>query len=188
MMSWGAGRWVAVPILAASLAACATAPASYSVHRAPGAPAPYAGASPLLEHPMSPLQCVPFARDASGIQIFGDAHTWWVQAEGRYPRSSIPAAGSVLVLRGYADANRGHVAVVTSVISSREILIDQANWMNEGEITRGVPVLDVSAANDWSEVRVWWLPTQSWGARIYQGQGFIHPLPLMTLAGSQSYY
>ena len=29
-------------------------------------------------------QCVPFARLMSGIQIFGDAHTWWQQAAGRY--------------------------------------------------------------------------------------------------------
>ena len=29
-------------------------------------------------------QCVPFARAASGIQIYGDAWTWWDQAEGRY--------------------------------------------------------------------------------------------------------
>ena len=30
------------------------------------------------------LQCVPYARDVSGIQIYGDAHTWWDQAQGRY--------------------------------------------------------------------------------------------------------
>src|SRR3546814_5614904 len=29
-------------------------------------------------------QCVPFARAASGIQIYGDAWTWWGQAEDRY--------------------------------------------------------------------------------------------------------
>ena len=28
------------------------------------------------------LQCVPYARQVSGIRIFGDAHTWWDQAEG----------------------------------------------------------------------------------------------------------
>ena len=30
------------------------------------------------------LQCVPYARQVSGIRIYGDAHTWWDQAEGRY--------------------------------------------------------------------------------------------------------
>ena len=29
-------------------------------------------------------QCVPFARLISGIQIFGDACTWWQQAIGKY--------------------------------------------------------------------------------------------------------
>ena len=29
-------------------------------------------------------QCVPFARLVSGIQIFGDAWTWWSQAAGKY--------------------------------------------------------------------------------------------------------
>lgn len=173
--------------LAVGLAACATAPVSYpSRGRVPPRPADHGyilGAEPTLERPASPLQCVPFARTASGVEIYGDAHTWWVQAEGRYPRSRVPAPGSVLVLRGYADANRGHVAVVTAIVSEREILIDQANWMNEGEITRRVPVIDVSPAGDWSQVRVYWLPTRSMGLRVYEAQGFIHPLPLL-LAGS----
>jgi len=137
---------------------------------------------PSMERPATPLQCVPFARNASRIEIYGDAHTWWDQAAGRYPRSSIPAEGSVLVLRGYNTDARGHVAVVTQIVSDREILVDQANWMNGGEITRRVPVLDVSPGNDWSQVRVWWLPTQSLGVRIYQAQGFIHPLPVLLAA------
>jgi hypothetical protein len=29
------------------------------------------------------LQCVPYARQVSGIQIYGDAWTWWDQAAGR---------------------------------------------------------------------------------------------------------
>ena len=28
-------------------------------------------------------QCVPFARLVSGIQLFGDAYTWWQQAIGK---------------------------------------------------------------------------------------------------------
>jgi len=145
-------------------------------------PAAWNGSGPTLERPVSPLQCVPFARTASRIEIYGDAHTWWDQAAGRFPRSSIPAEGSVLVLRGYNTDNRGHVAVVTQIVSEREILVDQANWMNGGEITRRVPVLDVSANNDWSQVRVWWLPTQSLGVRIYEARGFIHPLPVLLAA------
>jgi hypothetical protein len=36
------------------------------------------------------LQCVPYARQASGIQLFGDARTWWDQAAGRYSRGHAP--------------------------------------------------------------------------------------------------
>jgi hypothetical protein len=34
------------------------------------------------------LQCVPFARALTGVTIFGDAHTWWNQAEGKYQRGN----------------------------------------------------------------------------------------------------
>jgi len=44
-------------------------------------------------------QCVPFARLMSGIQIFGDAHTWWSQAAGRYQRGYTPKAGAVLCFK-----------------------------------------------------------------------------------------
>jgi surface antigen len=120
------------------------------------------------------LQCVPFARQVSGIEIYGDAHTWWRQAEGRYRRSHAPEPGAVIVLRGYRTAHRGHVAVVTHVLSKREILVDHANWLNRGEVSVRTPVVDVSPAGDWSEVRVWYIPTGQWGARIYSVQGFIH--------------
>jgi hypothetical protein len=123
------------------------------------------------------LQCVPYARALSGILIQGDAHTWWSQAEGRYPRGHAPAAGAVFVLRGYSDPTRGHVAVVTAVVSAREIRVDQANWLNQGEISVRVPVYDVSPGNDWSEVKVWHIPTNAWGARTYAAEGFIYPAP-----------
>ncbi|MCH7862397.1 MAG: CHAP domain-containing protein, partial [Proteobacteria bacterium] len=35
-------------------------------------------------------QCVPFARQASGIAIYGDAWTWWPSAKGQYGRGSKP--------------------------------------------------------------------------------------------------
>ncbi len=124
------------------------------------------------------LQCVPFARNASGIQIYGDANTWWTQAAGRYPRSHSPAPGSVLVTRGYRDPGRGHVAVVTEVLSSRIVRVDHANWLNDGEISVGVPVVDVSPRNDWSEIRVWHVPGGHWGGRVYEAEGFIHPFAL----------
>jgi surface antigen len=124
------------------------------------------------------LQCVPFAREASGIQIYGDANTWWARAAGRYPRSSHPAVGSVFVLEGYNNPGRGHVSVVTEVESERVIRVDHANWLNNGEISVSVPIIDVSPNNDWSEVRVWHIPGGHWGGRIYRAQGFIHPFTL----------
>lgn len=173
-------------LLGAALTACASAPARVSAWPRPVAtqPPPLIDpyAPPRIVDGAAPLQCVPFARSASGVEIYGDAHTWWVQAEGRYPRSSSPAPGSVLVMRGYNDANRGHVAVVSVVISSREIRVDQANWLNRGEISLSVPVVDVSPANDWTEVRVWYIPDNHWGGRVYQAEGFIHPFAFPSMS------
>jgi hypothetical protein len=77
----------------------------------------------------------------------------------------------VLVLRGYRDPSRGHVAVVSGMVSDRILKVDQANWLNQGEISLAVPVLDVSPQNDWSQVRVWHIPSGQWGARIYEVGG-----------------
>jgi hypothetical protein len=126
------------------------------------------------------LQCVPFARRESGVESYGDANTWWRQAAGRYETAETPSEGAVLVLHGYASANRGHVAVVKEVVSPRLIIVDHANWLNGGEVTRDVPIMDVSADGDWSEVRVWHVPGRHWGGRTYEVQGFI--LNLLTEA------
>lgn len=171
-------RLLTLAALAPALAACMTIPYDDGPVRPP---TPYShlndGAGAVLEYPPTPMQCAPFARGASGIAIFGDANTWWTQADGRYQRASAPEIGAVLVLRGYNDPSRGHVAVVRSIVSSREVRVDQANWMNQGEITRNVPVLDVSPANDWSEIRMWWIPAGDWGVRVYEAEGFILPRP-----------
>lgn len=121
------------------------------------------------------VQCVPFVRDKTGVQIYGDAHTWWGKARGLYDREEEPERGSVLVLRGYKRTDRGHVAVVRRVVSEREIVIDHANWLNDGRIYLDQPVKDVSADNDWSQVRVWYAPGNQYGARIYDVEGFILP-------------
>lgn len=120
-------------------------------------------------------ECVPYARNVSGIQIWGDAVTWWAQAASRYVRSGRPAPGSVLVLRGWNDDTRGHVSMVKEIVSARVMRVDHANWMKGGEISLNVPVMDVSPANDWSQVRVWHIPGGYWGGRTYQVEGFIHP-------------
>lgn len=120
-----------------------------------------------------PLQCVPYARDHSDVKIYGDAWTWWQQAAGRYPESTAPSVGAVMVLVGYAGPERGHVAVVRQVISAREIRVDHANWLDDGSVYVNDPVEDVSAGNDWSAVRVFNIKTGGWGGKTYPVQGFI---------------
>jgi len=119
------------------------------------------------------LQCVPFARREAGIQIYGDANTWWSQAKDHYQRTMQPQERAVMVLFGYAGADRGHVAVIRQIVSDRLLIVDHANWLNHGEITRDVPVRDVSPNGDWSQVQVWNVAQSHWGARTYNVQGFI---------------
>src|SRR5215467_4896426 len=120
-----------------------------------------------------PIQCVPYARDHSTVNIRGDAYTWWDQAAGRYSRSSQPSAGSVMVLHDYAGPDRGHLAVVRAQVSPREIRVDHANWLDDGSIYVNDPVEDVSSGNDWTQVRVFNLKTGAWGGKVYPVQGFI---------------
>lgn len=127
--------------------------------------------------PQSTMQCVPYAREHSGVVIYGDAYTWWDKAAGKFARTATPSEGAVMVLYNYAGPNRGHVAVVRALVDSRTIKIDHANWLDDGAIYVDNPVRDVSAANDWSQVRVFNLRTGAWGSHIYPVQGFIGPGP-----------
>lgn len=121
-------------------------------------------------------QCVTFARSFSGIQIRGDAYTWWHQADGRYSRSARPEVGAVLAFKSYGKGGMrlGHVAVVSKVLSTREILITHANWTGKGEVDRDARAIDVSQSGDWSKVRVWYPPTDSLGITAFPTFGFIH--------------
>lgn len=129
-------------------------------------------------------QCVPYARLHSGIAVYGDAYTWWDQSATQYRRGSQPIQGAVLVLDRYAGPTRAHLAVVRSIVSPREIRIDHANWFNDGAIYVDDPVEDVSAANDWSQVRVWNIRTGAWGVKTYPVRGFIGPDRLPSAASS----
>ena len=133
------------------------------------------GRSIVQDGGQKPLQCVPYARDHSQVKIYGDAYTWWDQAAQKYQRASTPESGAVLVLSGYAGPDRGHVAVVQKIISTREIRVDHANWLDDGSIYLNDPVADVSADNDWSAVRVFNIQTGAWGGNIYPVKGFILP-------------
>jgi CHAP domain len=129
--------------------------------------------APSVETPLRKLFCVEYARMRSGLQIFGDAKYWWSRAKALYARMAMPAENAVMVFSGSKHLKKGHVAVVTQIVSSREIRVDQANWQNHGEIDLSIPVRDVSAKNDWSKVRVWNIGSGSYGAHVYAVSGFI---------------
>ncbi|HVZ91996.1 MAG TPA: CHAP domain-containing protein [Rhizomicrobium sp.] len=133
-------------------------------------PAPPA---PTVEWPLKRLYCVEYARLRSGLAIFGDAKLWWTRAKNLYEEFAEPAVDAVMVFSGSKRIRRGHVAVVTHIVSPREIIVDHANWQNRGEIDLHTPVLDVSAQNDWSEVRVWDIAAGHFGAHVYRVSGFI---------------
>jgi surface antigen len=124
------------------------------------------------------LQCVPYARQLTGIQIYGDARTWWQQAEGRYERGSTPRVGAVMAFVPHRNMTLGHVAAVSRVIDSRTVLLDHANWSpiggQRGQIERDVRAIDVSHANDWSEVKVWYGPIEGIGTTAWPVHGFIY--------------
>jgi len=126
-------------------------------------------------------QCVPFARLISGIQIWGDAYTWWKQASGKYETGFQPKAGAVLCFKPTARMKLGHVAVVSQVLTDRVIQITHANWSvingSRGQVEKDVTVIDVSPQGDWSEVKVWYDPVRQLGGSTYPTHGFIYQDP-----------
>lgn len=123
-------------------------------------------------------QCAQFARLFSGIQIFGDAYTWWRQSVGKYERGSTPEVGAVLVFKPHGGMKLGHVAVVSQVVTDSAIQVTHANWSriegSRGQVEKDVTVVDVSPAHDWSEVKVWNNPTHDMGTTIYPTFGFVY--------------
>lgn len=124
-------------------------------------------------------QCATFARGFSGIPIFGDAWTWWSQADGRFARGNMPSVGAVMAFVRSGRMRLGHVATVTHIVSARDITVTHANWSpidgTRGQIERDVLVRDVSPANDWSQVRVWFAPLGALGTTTWPIAGFIYP-------------
>jgi surface antigen len=151
------GLFHSVALLAASLAATAAPAAS------------------LLDYVG---QCVPFARSASGIQIYGDAWTWWDQAEGRFPRGTKPKIGAVIVFPKSDRLRLGHVAVVSRIVEKRVLMLTHANWSRlngkRGHAEQDVTLFDVSPRNDWSQVKVWFRDTDGLGGTVYPVAGFIY--------------
>ena len=159
-------KHAAVAALGLICAACAGSVAPKTV---------ISGDTPALVETGNAKECAAYARERSGIALYGDAYTWWDQAEGLYGREAAPQPGAVLVLSGYAGLKRSHLAVVTRIVSPREIRVDHANWLNDGNLYLNTPVIDVSPANDWSQVRVWNTRESHLGGNIYAVQGFITP-------------
>jgi surface antigen len=123
-------------------------------------------------------QCVTFARAFSGVQIFGDAWTWWNSAVGKYKRGDAPEQGAVLVFQKTPRMTRGHVAVVSDVVTDRIVQITHANWSpingRRGQVEQDVTMIDVSDRGDWSEVKVWYGPTEDLGSSSYPTYGFVY--------------
>lgn len=126
-------------------------------------------------------ECVPFARAVSGIQIYGDAWTWWDKAEGRYQRGTAPRVGAVIVFARSDRLPLGHVAVVSRVVDPRVIMVTHANWSRvngeRGHAEQDVTLTDVSPDNDWSAVRVWYRDNAGLGSTAYPIYGFVYGAP-----------
>lgn len=125
-----------------------------------------------------PLTCVPYARLISGVELYGDAWTWWGSADGAYARGAQPRPMAVLVWRRTPRLQHGHVAVVTRILGPREIRVSHANWGSESRtrhrIREEVPVYDASPDNSWREVRVWNEEAHVYGG-VYPAYGFVYP-------------
>lgn len=129
--------------------------------------------------PREHWECVPFARELSGVQIYGDAHTWWAQAEGRFQRGNRPRIGAVLSFIPQGAMRLGHVATVSEIVNARTVRVTHANWSpingKRGQIERNVDIIDVSENGDWTKVRVWFAPSGALGTTQWATHGFIYP-------------
>lgn len=158
-------RTLSLLFLTLTLAACSSTPSSFSNAYVSG----YSIAKPI--------SCVPYARDKSGIQIRGDAHTWWWQAQGRFRTGNAPYPGAVYVLSQTQKLRHGHLSVVTRVLDSRHIEVTHSNWGSDKR-TRSIiydrmRVEDISPNNDWSRARFWNKDTNAYGSP-YAASGFIY--------------
>src|SRR3546814_6238048 len=68
----------------------------------------------------------------------------------------------------------GHVAMVSKIVSDREVLLTHANWSRPGRVETDVRAVDVSPEGDWSAVKVWYGPIGDLGTSVYLTKGFIY--------------
>src|SRR3546814_16319287 len=97
--------------------------------------------------------------------LSGNANTWWDHAEGVYDRGNEPRVGAVLAFRSSRAMRAGHVAMVSKVLSNREVLLNHANWSYRGGVEQDALAVDVSPEGAWSDVRVWYGPSGQLGIR-----------------------
>ncbi len=139
---------------------------------------------PALANPLvqEGWECVPFARAISGIQLYGDAWTWWEKARGLYAEGRRPEQGAVLVFKPHGVMSKGHLAVVSRIVTKRVVMVTHANWSRiggvRGRAEQDVTVIDASANNDWSLVRVWYRDNTGLGGTTYPTYGFIYGRPV----------
>ena len=108
-------------------------------------------------------QCAPYARMISGIEIRGNANTWWGQAAGRYARGHAPKVGAVLAFASTGRMRLGHVAMVSEVISDRDALPTLAHWPRCGRAERDVRAIDTSEKGNRTRGMVWFVPRRGLG-------------------------
>ena len=117
--------------------------------------------------------CVRYVRSLTDFEVRGDAWAWWPNAEGLYPRGHTPIEGSVMVFSRSRGMPLGHVSTVTAIVDSRTVLVDHS--FGGPVLWRDMPIIDTSANNDWSQVRVWHGPTNQLGSTDFPISGFIYP-------------
>lgn len=134
-----------------------------------------ATARQAAQAPQRRIQCVQYVVANSEFRVRGNARDWWHNARDVHARGNTPEPGSVLSFRSVKSMPLGHVAIVSRVVSSREILIDHANW-TRGAISRSHSVIDVSPRNDWTAVRVAVKPGAdvTTHGKVYPTDGFIY--------------
>ena len=135
------------------------------------------------------IQCVTYARQVSGIDIMGDAWSWWEGASGKYERGHQPRFMAVLVLSRTQRLKLGHLAVVMDIQGPRLIRVTHANFgsdlVSRRVIYDSMPVADISPNNDWSLVRFWNYQAQAWGI-LYPAYGFVYSEKSGTLTAASA--
>lgn len=127
------------------------------------------------------IQCVDYIKQnySQYSDMSGNANTWWSKTD-KITKQYTPSVGSVLVFPGPSAA--GHVAYVAKVISSKEILVNHANWNRntgavDGSIWKNVRIQDVSDGNKWTKVKMEFGSSGQLGSTSYNTYGFVVPIP-----------